>query len=217
MTRDPRRKNPKVSLVSFDRPSRPDFPRGIYHSFFERGGNARSPRRRKLRTKNPKPERKKERNRGRVRAGAEGGKREREMQIDGLRRRRTSTANHVPTSAESDQGPANRKTKSSLHGARYLYLPFLSGLSPSQRASFHSPTASFLLAFYEPSSILLSVSGPIDRATWEKAHGARGFRPRRLARISRCVVTPHDPGDNRLADNATIIDSVASHRASFVI
>lgn len=126
--------------------------------------------------------------------------REREMQIDGLRRRRTSTANHVPTSAESDQGPpANRKTKSSLHRASTSTFPFsLPSLAPTSLSLFlsspawlavsYSLTASFLLSFYESSSILLSVSGPIDRATWEKAHGARGFRSRErcLMQTRRC-------------------------------
>lgn len=70
---------------------------------------------------------------------------------------------------------------------RECTFPF-SLFSSHSHAFFYSLTASFLLSFCEASSILLSVSGPIDRAAWEKAHGAREFR-RRNDVLSRLGVT----------------------------
>lgn len=70
------------------------------------------------------------------------------------------------------------------------FLSFSPPLSSLARTpSFYPLTASFLLSFYEPSSILLSVSGSIDRAAWEKAHGERGFCPRNRVLSKRSM--PH--------------------------
>lgn len=83
----------------------------------------------------------------------------------------TSTANHVPTCAESDQGPpANRKTESSLRRVS-ISLSLALSHSLSLNGILSAP---FLRALVYPA---LCVSGPIDRAsTREKARASeRGF------------------------------------------